>query len=69
MTFFPNIPRHQHTSRCWWDHREARWICTSVVLESVTEGSVAVPGLEGGSDRYGFRRRMRSTSWSDEERG
>jgi len=51
MTFFPNIPSHQHTSRCWWDHREARWICTSVVLESVTEGSVAVPGLQGGSDR------------------
>ncbi len=45
MTFFPNIPSHQHTSRCWWDHREARWICTSVVLESVTEGSFAVPGL------------------------
>lgn len=21
--------RHAHTSQCWWNHLEARWVCPS----------------------------------------
>lgn len=28
--------RHQHGNRCWWNHLQARWECTSTTFSSMT---------------------------------
>ena len=37
--------RHDHTTRCWWNHHEARWVCRPAAAD------LPEPGHPGGSER------------------
>lgn len=37
---------HAHTSTCWWNHEQARWVCPSNASQISTQPVTVAPGVE-----------------------
>lgn len=41
---------HAHTSSCWWNHEQARWVCTSTSTPTSQQTSTQASSLPAGAE-------------------